>query len=206
MDTGIGSMSMMPVLQQQQPPISCAVTFTDPDHPSSLKIFFNKARVSEKYSDVILHVQSKKFYAHKLVLAAASPYFDSIFQTRAVTKKASNSVKVENIIISSTQETDIFATFLNYLYTGEVTVDKGNVGEIMRLANHFLVTKLRDFCGEFLVKYIDPENCLQIKDIADKFGMPGLSKSATIFVQNRLQDVSCHIMCLLIHTQSLTVL
>jgi kelch-like protein 11 len=145
--------------------------------------FFRKQREREKFCDVILHVQGKQFFAHRMVLAAGSAYFDSIFKSKKTMR--------ENLAISC-QDPEIFQNFLNYFYTGSITLKKNNVGELIRLSHHFLVGKLKAYCAEFLERYMDVSNCLHVRQIAEKFQLPSLIKAAIEFVQNNLGELINH--------------
>ncbi|KAG8192429.1 hypothetical protein JTE90_017959 [Oedothorax gibbosus] len=137
-------------------------------------------REAGRFCDVVLHVQGQKFQAHRSVLAACSPYFDSVLKTHKVTR--------EQLTITC-QNLDAFYLLLNYMYTGAVVIDKNNVSELLRLANHFLVMKLKNYCAEFLDRYLDPSNCLTVKGMADKYNLPILQKNASLFIQNHMVEV-----------------
>ena len=53
--------------------------------------------------------------------------------------------------------------------SGAITLDKRNVLEVLKLANNFLVTKLKVHCSEYLDRYIDAKNCLAVKELAMRF-------------------------------------
>lgn len=137
-------------------------------------------RESGRFCDVVLHVQGQKFQAHRNVLAACSPYFDSVLKTHKIIK--------EQLTVTC-QNLDAFQLLLNYMYTGAVVIDKNNVSELLRLANHFLVLKLKNYCAEFLDRYLDSSNCLSVKDMAEKYNLPALHKSASAFIHNHIVDI-----------------
>lgn len=137
-------------------------------------------REAGRFCDVVLHVQGQKFQAHRNVLVACSPYFDSVLKTHKVIK--------EQLTVTC-QNLDAFQLLLNYMYTGAVVIDKSNVSELLRLANHFLVVKLKSYCAEYLERYLDLSNCLTVKDMAEKYNLPGLQKNASLFIQNHIVEV-----------------
>lgn len=185
------------------PPSS--MSFEDTNKSWDMLQFHRKARDHEKYCDAVLHVHGRQFLCHRLILAANSPYFDSIFQSRIATgAKSKNSqyysktnanltrsVLMESLIIGCT-EPDVFATFINFMYTGAVSIDKGNVAELLRLSNNFMVGKLKEYCASYLERFIDAENCVQVKEVGEKYGIQALVKVATQFVQNNLGEVINH--------------
>ncbi|XP_015916845.2 uncharacterized protein [Parasteatoda tepidariorum] len=137
-------------------------------------------REAGRFCDVVLHVQGQKFQAHRNVLAACSPYFDSVLKTHKVIK--------EQLTVTC-QNLDAFQLLLNYMYTGAVVIDKNNVSELLRLANHFLVIKLKNYCAEYLDRYLDPSNCLTVREMAEKYNLPVLHKNASAFIHNHIVEV-----------------
>lgn len=179
-------------IQQQQLIVSTAaspggnssvVQIQEPQRGIEMIEFFRKQREREKFCDVILHVQGKQFYAHRMVLAAGSAYFDSMFKSKKTIR--------ENLAISC-QDPEIFKAFLNYFYTGSISLKKENVGELIRLSHHFLVGKLKAYCADFLERYLDAANALHVKQISEKFQLPSLTKSAMTFIQTNLAEVINH--------------
>lgn len=140
-------------------------------------------RESGRFCDIVLHVQGQKFHAHRNVLAACSPYFDSVLKTHKIIK--------EQLTVTC-QNLDAFQLLLNYMYTGAVVIDKNNVSELLRLANHFLVLKLKNYCAEYLDRYLDSSNCLAVKDMADKFNLPALQKNVSAFIHSHITEILDH--------------
>ncbi|KAG8232870.1 hypothetical protein J437_LFUL012486 [Ladona fulva] len=70
-----------------------------------------------------------------------------------------------------------------------VIIDKNNVSELLRLSNHFLVSKLKKYCAEYLEQNLDISNCLSVKDMAEKYNMPALSTRASAFIQIHIEEV-----------------
>ena len=67
---------------------------------------------NRKFTDVIFIVGTKKFKAHKYILAARSPVFAAMFEHDCIEKKES---KVDIIDISERA----FEQFLRYIYTAK---------------------------------------------------------------------------------------
>ncbi|XP_071546128.1 uncharacterized protein [Panulirus ornatus] len=157
-----------------------AMTFTENQHGTAVLEKLRSQRERVRCCDVILHVAGKQFQAHRCVLAACSPYFDSIF-------KASKTVK-EQLNITS-QDPEVFRCLLAYMYTGTVVVDKTNVAELLRLANKLLIAKLKEHCAEYLERYLDATNCLTVRDMATKFNLEALEKTTGTFIQAHLSGI-----------------
>ena len=83
---------------------SNAVTIQEPQRGVEMIEFFRKQRLRDKFCDVVLHVHGKHFYAHRMVLAAGSAYFDSIFKSKKTIR--------ENLAINC-QDPEVFQ-MVNY--------------------------------------------------------------------------------------------
>ncbi|XP_015914212.2 zinc finger protein 37 [Parasteatoda tepidariorum] len=137
-------------------------------------------RESGRFCDVVLHVQGQKFCAHRNVLAACSPYFDSVLKKHKTEKEQ---------LTLTCQNMDAFLLLLNYMYTGVIIIDLSNVSELLRLSNHFLINKLKNFCAEYLIKYLDYSNCFLIKELAEKYSLPILHRSADNFIRSNIAEL-----------------
>lgn len=105
--------------------------------PNNLLLFdrLKYQRATGRFCDVSLTVNKTVFRAHRLVLAAYSPYFDSIFRFNRITKEKVH-VNYENA--------DVFGAILDYMYSGHIVIDRSCVVDILKLANDFIVSLLDD--------------------------------------------------------------
>ena len=60
-----------------------AMTFTENQHAIAVLEKLHLQREQERCCDVIINCAGEQFEAHRCVLAACSPYFDSIFKDRS---------------------------------------------------------------------------------------------------------------------------
>ncbi|XP_014678722.1 PREDICTED: serendipity locus protein H-1-like [Priapulus caudatus] len=160
-----------------------AMNFTENQHGNVILERLKQQKDAGRFCDVVLHVQGRQYQAHRNVLAACSPYFDSILKVHHIVK--------EQLTITC-QNHEVFQLLLNYMYTGNVVIDKHNVSELLKLANHFLVSKLKSYCAEYLDRYLDVTNCLSVKELAEKYNMPALVKNATHFLHSNVAEILEH--------------
>uniref|UniRef100_A0A1A9V2K1 Kelch-like protein diablo n=1 Tax=Glossina austeni TaxID=7395 RepID=A0A1A9V2K1_GLOAU len=101
----------------------------------------NCIRENRKLFDMQLEVNGKIFDVHKVVLAAASPFFDTML---AIGKKDGDAVKITDI------NEEIMADIIEGIYSGKITVTESNVQRLLAASTLLQIewiTNLADTCG-----------------------------------------------------------
>lgn len=135
---------------------------------------------SNRFCDLTLHVNNKIIKAHRNVLACSSPYFDSILKHHKIIR--------EQLIITCL-DSEIFNTILNYMYTGEITIEHSNVEELLKLADHFIITKVIEYCIEFLGTKLNLDNCLFTYFLTQRFKLKHLGNIVENWIVSHIDDV-----------------
>ena len=140
-------------------------------------------RKSQQICDICIKIGNRKFYAHKAVLVASSPYFEAMFLS-GMTECRQDEVEL--------LETDpeAFDSLLNFFYEGEVCIERANVQSILSSASVFQVAHLKHACSEYLKGQLSPDNCLGIINFAEAHGCSKLKKAAERYALSRYVDVS----------------
>lgn len=155
------------------------ITFESPELSSVLLKQLYEQQRSNRFCDLTLYVNSKTFKVHRNVLAGNSPYFDSILKQHKIVK--------EQLTISCL-DSEIFDSFIVYMYTGRITIHISNVEELLRLANHFIVNKIIEYCTEFLEKTLNIDNCLLIFDLVRKYNLRNITALDNM-LSTKLNDI-----------------
>ena len=96
------------------------------------------AAVCKQFTDIEFLVGDQVFPAHKAIVAARSPVFDTMLTTDMLESKT-NKVKIEDI------EPAIFQVFLKFLYTGRLGRIADN-HQLLLVADKYNVETLKNLC------------------------------------------------------------
>lgn len=127
---------------------------------------------------------SQLFLCSRNVLAAASPYFKSMF-----TGGLNESVQ-ERVVIRGV-DAESMSVIIDYCYTGRVTVTEGNVQRLYAAANMLQLEYIRSACSSFMARRLDLSNCVEVLKFADTFDNPELKESAQSFIARNFSLVCC---------------
>ncbi|KAF2068655.1 hypothetical protein CYY_010019 [Polysphondylium violaceum] len=110
-------------------------------------------------SDIKFNVQGTVTYAHKCILAARNERFRAM-----ITNEWEESRKEEIEIHDCTPE--IFSIMIKYLYTNTLHFEHSiNILELLRIADLYLVTDLKEQCSKIISKYLAKHPTLCLEDI-----------------------------------------
>ncbi|KAJ8941237.1 hypothetical protein NQ318_015669 [Aromia moschata] len=156
------------------------MTFQSTELSSTMfqKLFEQKK--SSRFCDVTLYVNNKIIKAHRNVLACSSPYLDSILKHHKIIR--------EQLSISCL-DSDIFNDILNFMYTGEITIEYSNVEELLKLADHFILTKVIEYCIEFLGTKLNLDNCLFTYFLTQRFRLKHLGNIVENWIVSHLDEI-----------------
>lgn len=121
--------------------------------------------------------------AHRLILAAASRYFDALFNT-PMKEKSEPEIAFDDI---SGEELE---SIVEYCYTGKLEIRNDNVDAIVAAGIRFGIDGIQKMCIRFYANMMTPSNCLGICMLAEQFNLNRLKEKALLFVLNRFMEVS----------------
>ncbi|XP_068683052.1 kelch-like protein 3 [Montipora foliosa] len=150
-----------------------AISAQPSQHCHELIARLDALRESRRFCDVTVAVKGEEFKAHKIVLAAASPFFLSLFETNM---RESN----ENLVKIELEETAAFimGDVLKYIYTGCVSVIEETAHNLIATADYLLLPGLKTLACEFVMSNVTSEGCLFNYLFADKYQCPELKKKS----------------------------
>ena len=137
------------------------------------------------FCDVTLIADDCRIRSHRLLLAAATPYFNAMFA------RSQNFVECnfEEVHISGIDGQSLEA-LVNFLYGCDLHVRVDNVHHLLSGASLLQISSVKDACVNFLMKKLHPENCLTVRNLADTFSCHELLEAANSFLEKNFVEVS----------------
>lgn len=121
----------------------------------------NAQRSDASYCDVVLVADTgAEFPAHRCVLAAASEYFQVMFNINMLESTQSR-IHLRGASASG------LAKLLDFAYTGSLCITEGTVVDLLFLSSMLLMFDVTEACWGQLVRTLDLRNCIERKMLAD---------------------------------------
>jgi hypothetical protein len=148
----------------------------------SLLSYVNNA----EFHDVVLEIHGKQIYAHKVILAARSQYFDAMF--------SSDMVEAKQYVLSITDDISVetFLLVLEFIYTDQIT-DAANLSptvclEMILLAHKYMLTALKAFLDDFICSNFDIEtdDALDSYTFAAELKVERFQKKCAKFIKSNI--------------------
>ena len=151
-------------------------------HPQELVEGLNRLRLGSQLCDVVIFVDGEQFPAHRVVLAANTPYFEAMFSGGL---EESNQKTVTLREVKSTAVKEI----IDYCYTSTVHIDNSNVESLLSASCLLQVSGVMGACCEFMKNQLDSDNCLSVRSFAEAHSCQELVQVADAFVQEHYTEV-----------------
>jgi len=155
--------------------------YKNANHPIKIVEGMNSLRNGGLLCDITLVAESLEIPAHKMILAACSPYFFAMFT--GFTERDSSRVNIHGV------DPEALTILIDYVYTSQVDVTEENVQTLLPAANLLQLTDVRDACCEFLQGQLHPTNCLGIRRFADLHGCLDLLSNTESYIECHFTEV-----------------
>ncbi|XP_064618648.1 zinc finger and BTB domain-containing protein 17-like [Lineus longissimus] len=126
---------------QQREPIS--TTWKDVSHMDRIFKDLERFWKQKMYTDVMIKVEEETIEAHKLVVAACSPYFTSLLA----------SLPDAVITIHLPVKKNAMKCILTYMYSGLLKLEDTTVHDVAQTAKLLKMTKVRMLCEKFIEQH-----------------------------------------------------
>ena len=152
-------------------------------HAQSVLAALENLRRREELCDVILKVAEREIKAHRVVLAAVSPYFNAMFTSDLVESK-------QEVINLTDLDPLAVQMVVEFAYVARVNITVDNVQSLLNVASLLQVETLVEKCCYFLEHELHPSNCLGIRRFAHSHGCLSLSKIAYDYAMRNFNQVT----------------
>jgi len=142
-------------------------------------------RHHEELTDLTLVVEKcKRIPVHRCILAAASPFFRSMYSS-GMMESYRNEVELKDVNYEEVK------LVVNFIYTGGAPMlNRDNVGDVLRVADLFLIQELKLLCIDFMSK-----NMITLRDVISTFGLAyshcleQLQNHAADFISTNMEEL-----------------
>ena len=108
-----------------------------------------RLQTEDTLCDITIIVGGKTFRAHRVILAAASDYFESML-TSGFKERDQSEISIDG-------DGYAFSKLLQFAYSGELCLSQEIVIEVLKLACYMQFTKVITMCSRFLVGLFDKD-------------------------------------------------
>lgn len=111
-----------------------------PDFSNSVLVQLNQLRVQGRLCDIVVQVQGRSFRAHKVVLAASSPYFRDHMALG----------QMSTVSLALIRNAGVFEQLLGFCYTGRLRLQPCDIISCLTAASFLQMQQVIDRCTSIL--------------------------------------------------------
>ncbi|XP_060934604.1 zinc finger and BTB domain-containing protein 37 [Limanda limanda] len=111
-----------------------------PDFSNSVLSHLNQLRVQGRLCDIVVNVQGQSFRAHKVVLAASSPYFRDHMSLS----------QMSTVSLTVIRNPSVFEQLLSFCYTGRLRLQLADIISYLTAASFLQMQHIIDRCTQIL--------------------------------------------------------
>ena len=130
---------------------------------SCLLQYANNNRNQGRFNDAIIQSADTSIPANRMVLSCYCSFFNQIFASETNNQVNDSVVDIADVDGKSLE------LLIQYIYTGQICIDSDNVFDILSATQHLELDEIKEFCFEFLEKYMTPDNCITILITAKQY-------------------------------------
>ena len=160
-----------------------SLLFCVPEFSSQVFSGLHCLRNEGKLCDIQLRVGDLNLRSHRVVLAAASSYFNAMF-TGDMKESRQDEVALFGVEFSALED------LVNFCYTGRIEINVDNVQSLLCASSLLQLASVKQACVEFLHRVLHPTNCLGIRSFADTYSCVDLVEAADVFAVKNFSEVA----------------
>lgn len=164
------------------PPRTTQICHQVAEHSANAFAAINRMRLSQQLCDVTISIGQSTLHAHKVVLAACSPYFHAMFNND-MAERTKTDVTIHDL------DPVALELLVDYSYKGEIVITEENVQVLLPAASLLQMSCVREACCKFLLRQLHPSNCLGIRSFADTHACKDLYRKSHHFAIQNFEEV-----------------
>lgn len=155
--------------------------FEAKEHPGEAFERMQQMREEQKLCDVVLEVGGEEILAHRLVLAASSQYFASMF-AGGMRESRQERIELKEV------EAGAMKLLVEFAYTCKLEITTQNVQSVMMASSIYSFPSVFEAAARFLECQLHPSNCLGIRSFARTYGSTRLVQVASEYFRSHFMD------------------
>ncbi|ELT89441.1 hypothetical protein CAPTEDRAFT_167969 [Capitella teleta] len=124
-----------------------------------------------KASDLVLEVAGNKIHCHKVIMAAASPFF-KVMLTSGLKESIEGHVKLPGA------RYDVIRKIVDAVYGQDFVLDSDNVQDALMACHQYGFTLIQERCVQQMLPLVNNENCLGVYILGKKYDIAELKAKA----------------------------
>ena len=134
-------------------------------------------------TDCIVVVEGREFAAHRVVLAAASPFMKAAFAS-GMQESISARVTLRDMRAA------VFEAVVTFMYENATSVPEADIAEVLQAARLLQEQELTNATLNLLIARLSPASCIETWRMGDVMSLPSLAHRAKLFALKHLSEVS----------------
>jgi hypothetical protein len=155
----------------------------DSGHASIFLESLYKIYKEKKLCDVSLVVGTNEIETHRVVLAANSMYFYTMF-TGDLLESSSRKIVLKEV------DFEALTLLVDYCYTSVINFNTSNVESLLKTAHLLQFNNIVKGCCVFMTSQLHPSNCLGISSFAELHGCATLQETALTYATKHFSQVA----------------
>ena len=145
----------------------------------------NNYRKTSLLCDFIIKIDGIDFPVHKVVVAAASPFFAALFESKenSFIENSENCIELQEITAENGEKV------ISYLYSGDIELDANNVQEIAKASSMYQLSNLFELCLEFMFGNIDPVNAIGLLCFAEYYASNSYKIRIKRYIEQNFSEI-----------------
>ncbi|KFO22065.1 Speckle-type POZ protein [Fukomys damarensis] len=135
---------------------------------------FQSRFLPQPSNNSVLRNVTEEFQAHKAILAAHSPVFNTMFKQESI----KNRVEINNM------EPEVFKEMICFIYTRKATNPHRMMHDLLAAADKYHLEHMKVMCEETLCSNLSTENAVEILILADLHSVHQLKTQALDFIHS----------------------